>query len=164
MPNKIYIEYYSYEEENSYVNQSQKDILVQSQILSNANVLELPLLEDVKIDGQSQFTNWNEMVPKIGEIIDLTTSRLTGITGEIGAELLELKNKFDLPKWQKTEPVIIDVTLGFFTKTDSWADVYKPAKDIIGLSILSKDPSDDTNYIVPGISINNIGFPYTNYR
>ena len=154
MPNKIYIEYYSYEEENSYVDQSEKDTLTQSQILSNANVLELPLLEDVKIDGQSQFTSFNEMVPKIGEIIDLITSRFSAATGEVGAELLELKNKFDLPKWQKTDPIKINVTLGFFTKTDSWSDVYKPTKDIIGLSILSKDPSDNTNYIVPGISLN----------
>lgn len=154
MANKIYIEYYSYEKEVDYNVPEEGSSLAQHQILSNANILELPLLDDVKIESASQFSGYSEMIPKIGDIVNFVTGVSSGITGEISSELLDLKNKFDLPKWQKTDPIKINVNLGFFTKTDSWKDVYKPVKDIIGMSILSKDPNDETSYIVPGISVN----------
>lgn len=155
MPNKIYIEYNTYEKEDTTTISLGGDNYAVPSIISTAKVLELSLLEDVKIDAQSKFTSWNEMLPPIiGETINLFSNWQSGLTGAIGSGMLDLKNKFDLPKWQSTDPIKISATLGFFTKTDSYKDVSLPVRQIIGLSILSKDPSDSSMYQVPGISLN----------
>lgn len=154
MANKIYLEYNSYEDEAQFGSKSDLISPTSWYMIPNSNVLELPLLEDIKIDSSSKFTSWNEMLPKIGELINLATSATTGVTGTVDAGLLDLKNKFDLPKWQSTDPITVNVTLGFFTKTDPYYDVYLPVKQILGLSILSKDPNEESLYRVPGISLN----------
>ncbi len=155
MANKIYLEYSSYEDESGFHDSSDIRNTTSSYMIANSNVLELPLLDDPKIDSQSHFTSWNEMLPSIvSETLNNVSNIQSGITGTIGAGLLDLKNKFDLPKWSKTDPITLNVTLGFFTKTNSYRDVYLPAKQIIGLSILSKDPNDENLYRVPGISLN----------
>lgn len=154
MANKIYIEYRSYEDESISTDATDNIVGSSSFMIANSNVLELPLLDDVKIEAQSQFSSFNEMLPQIlGDVMSQVTALQAGITGTIGSGLLELKNKFDLPKWQKTDPITVNVVLGFFTKTNSYRDVYLPAKQIIGMSILSKDPNDEDVYRVPGISL-----------
>jgi hypothetical protein len=153
VPNKIYIEYNEYEQER--ISRTTDINIIKSGASLTTKVLELPLLEDVKIDAQSKFTTWNEMLPPIVEnTINLVSNWQAGIEGAISSGVLNLKNKFDLPKWNSTDPIEINVTLGFFTKTDSYNDVTLPVRQIIGLSILSKDPSNENMYQVPGISLN----------
>jgi len=122
-------------------------------MIPGAKVLELPLLDDVKIDVKSQFTSFGEMLPQIGQIFGLISNVESSLSGGISEGLLNLKNNFDIPKWNKTDPLIINLQLGFFTKTDSYYDVVKPMQELIKMTILSKDPNDDTRFIVPGISL-----------
>ena len=113
-------------------------------------VLTFPLTKDVLLETKSQFSSMGEVIPSVAKVFDYATLISAGMTGTVGAGLIETKNLFDIKRWTKTDPLIFTADLLLYTKTDPYKDVYEPAKLLIDQVILSKDNTG--RFTVPGIS------------
>ena len=130
MPNKIYIQslYGKASDANSDGIQTEG---------SGDDVMVFPLQEDIRIDATSEIASWADVLPDLS-IIDKLTAISTA-EGSVNGGLLNLSNMVNAPRWQKTNPIEIVVTIGFYTIDNPYKNVYEPMKKIIGLSILSKE-------------------------
>lgn len=120
---------------------------------NESEIIECPLLQDPAIELQSTYTSANDIFGSLSNIINTVSTISAGITGGIGKGLLNLSNTFNLPIWQKTEPVKLAVTLGFYTIDEPSYDVIDKVNTLISQAILSKDPLNEGRYIVPGMSL-----------
>lgn len=154
MANKIYIEYKIL---NSTFDKAKKEESKQlSAFLSTKKTLEIPMTSDITIEAVS---NWQAIGDFIPDFLNKTISLMTNLSaagGGVSEGLVGLQNKLQVPMWQSSPPVKISVQLGFFTKTSAYNDVFDPVTELVGLSILSRDPDNDKRFITPGISLANL--------
>lgn len=112
--------------------------------------MDFPLMEDPVIEISSRFGSFNETFPKAGEFLDTATILSTSTSGGVGAGLLQTRNLFDIPRWQKTEPPKFVARLIFELKTSPTIDIVLPMSNLINYTILTLE---DGKYKVPGISL-----------
>lgn len=159
MPNKIYIQILNKEVVNIIKEQDEvikgvktgkkiKVITGRETVNDNQDIMVFPLKDDITIEAKSEMSSWSDMIPGL-DTLNTIQSVMVGVSGEANASLLDITNMFDAPRWKKTEPIRFTVSLGFYTVTDSYKDVYKPMRDLISLSILSTSKSG--NFMPPGI-------------
>lgn len=106
---------------------------------------------EIQINYETEFGSFNDLVPGIGNALDVLTSLSTAGEGKVGSGLLGLKNMMSVQRWQNTKPARVNVKLHFYTKTNPKKDVATEMQDLINLFILTKDING--NYYVPGISL-----------
>jgi hypothetical protein len=116
--------------------------------------MDFPLIEDPTIEITSTFGSFNETFPKIGEFLSAGTLLSASVGGDVGAGLLHTRNLFDIPRWQKTEPVKFVAKLVFELKTDPYVDIFEPMTRLMNYTILTLE---EGKYKVPGISLASIG-------
>lgn len=119
------------------------------------DILICPLTDDPTIEYKSSFASFGEMMPSIDDLRQTGVSWLTSFSGGMSSGIANLSNLFDIQRWQKTEPVSINLKLVFYTKTDPVKDVWDPVKQLVSYTILSKET--DGSYTVPGISLATVG-------
>lgn len=152
MSNKIYIEY---KIANTTFDKTKK-IEAKSVSFSNKKTLEIPMTSDITIEAQSEWSKMGDLVPDFFKKVLNIMGTATSLGGSASEGFVNMMNKLDMPMWQSSPPVKVSVQLGFFTKTDSFADVYDPVTEIVGLSILSRDPTNKNRFITPGINLANM--------
>mgnify|MGYP001178146075 CR=1 FL=1 len=143
MANKILLEYRTINP-NTSINRDTK-----------TEIIEVSLTSDISIDAQSEWQHASEFVPDFFQRIISLTRVFSAASGSANVGWTDFLNKLDAPMWKNTSPVKVQVQLGFYTKTDSYKDVVKPVTEIVGLTILSKDPNNPDRYILPGINLQN---------
>lgn len=145
MPNKIYIEYKILT----------GNVTVGTASLSNKKTLEIPLTSDITVEATSEWSRLNDFIPDfLGKTLKLMNT-VQSLGGGISEGFANLTNKLELPFWMSSPPVKINAQIGFFTKTDAYTDVVEPIKELLGLSILSRDPDDENRFLTPGINLKN---------
>ena len=110
-------------------------------------VMSFPLQEDVKIDVTSEILSWSDQAPAV-DMVDKLQAVSTA-RGSVNEGLLDLTNMVNAPRWQKTNPLEISLTLGFYLIDNPYEDIYKPIKKLIGYAVLSRDK--EGRIIPPGI-------------
>jgi len=148
MANKIFIEYWS-------IKNAASDNKSEVELSSEKETIECSLTQDINIQAQSEFTRFGEVIPSFMSSVLDTMKVISSANGSIGTSLADLINKLDAPFWSGTPPVKVTTQLAFFTKTDSYKDVVKPTVDIVGLTILTRDPKTN-KFIIPGINLKNL--------
>ena len=129
MANRIYIKMY-----NPFTKQKEP---------FNASLVDDPIIE-----MNSNFSSIGEMIPsKLMDVLKLskTFSKLGGVASA-GLETL-----IDLPIWEKTDPIKLNLQLFFYTKTDAEKDVFEPVYTLCSQSILQVKSKGV--YSIPGISM-----------
>jgi len=112
-----------------------------------------PLFEDLKMEVGSTMSSFADMFHGISDMINLGSGYFAGATGTTTTGIQNLTNIFDVPRWQKTNPLKFNVTLPFFTIQDAVYDVYDPMVRIMNLTILSKvGGKGSQTWSVPGFS------------
>lgn len=114
------------------------------------DAIDFPLMEDPTIEISSKFGSFNETFPTVGEFLDTATIISTSTSGGVGALLLQTRNLFDIPRWQKTDPVKFVAKLIFELKTNPVIDIFYPISQLINYTILTLE---EKKYKVPGISL-----------
>jgi hypothetical protein len=157
MANRIFLEYTVID---SDVSRSGRNLTIDQQTTStraNSTVtIEATLTQDITIQAESEFQSASEFVPSfLNEVLTLMRV-VSSAGGSVGTGFADFMNKLDAPFWVKTPPVKIQTQLAFFTKTDSFKDVVEPVTQIVGLSILSRDPNNSNKFILPGINLRNM--------
>jgi hypothetical protein len=109
------------------------------------------LLENVSTENITDYFSIGEVMPEINFLISAGAKLFGATEGTISQGLLDLKNIMDAPMWAGTKPITINLKLGLFTETDAELDVWRPAIDLIGMSILTKNPSG--SYSAPGLNL-----------
>jgi len=127
------------------------------QLIGTNIIFDSPLMEDITLTCQSGFATFGDLVPGISDVVHTVTSLMSGVSGKVGEGMLKINNAFDLPRWQKTEPLKINAKMNFFTKTDPYKDVWYPMALLTSLGILTKDVESNT-YITPGMSLHAANF------
>lgn len=123
------------------------------QIIGSNKIFDTPLLEDVTIETESSLSSWGELAPALNSLKDMLVT-VGGASGNLTSGILNISNAFDLPRWNKTEPVKLSPKLAFYTKTDPELDVYYPMALLQSLNILTKNSNG--TYTVPGVHVQNI--------
>ena len=117
-------------------------------------IIIVPLADDITMSAKSQYSTLAELVPVIDTIKNKAMAFFGSVSNEVSAGAVELANKFDVPRWQKTDPFRITFKVTLYTKTDAYIDVAVPAKVLQGQSILTKEVKNKKSvYITPGISL-----------
>ena len=112
----------------------------------------MPIVDsELTINYETEFGSFNDLVPGIGNVLDLVRNVSTGMSGQIGSGLLNLSNMMAVSRWQNTKPARVNVKLHFYTKTNPKTDVVDEMQDLINLYILT--PDGNGGYYVPGISL-----------
>lgn len=153
MPNKVYLEYKVIERTNYKAGHG---VTVQgTPRLTDTRTFEISLTSDITIEAASEWSTLSGLLPDfLSKTLKLMTT-FSSLGGGISKNFAELTNKLELPFWTGSPPAKVNVQLGFFTKTDAYIDVFEPVKEIVGLSILTRDPSDNSRFITPGINLRN---------
>jgi len=115
-----------------------------------------PILEDFSIDYISNFEGMLTGIPGLGKIVQIMEmmQSLGKAGGGITKGMLQTEQFLEAPRWRSTEPPKFIVKILLYTKTDVYKDVWKPAKELISLSILQKLP--DGTYVTPGLNLNSL--------
>jgi hypothetical protein len=129
----------------------QRNVVKGTDIGKEKIIFELPLIEDVSVDVQSQFGSYGDMVPGLSNMIHLV-STLSASGGAVGEGILNLTNQLDAQRWDRTDPTRLTVKLGFFVKDKPYENVIYPVSTLVGMSILTYN-AKDKNYSVPGINL-----------
>ena len=119
----------------------------------NSDMIRCPLLDDPTVEIKSQFSTMGELVPKLEGFVNLISTFQTVTSGTTSEGMMNLKNIFDIPRFQKADPVRMSLKLAFYTKESPKKDVWDPVRKLISYSIISQDPDNPNSYIVPGISL-----------
>jgi hypothetical protein len=120
---------------------------------SPEEIIEAPLLENIAIEAKSTFSTFGEMMPGITAAKDAAIGLKATMAGGLQESELNIANKFDLKRWQKTEPVRISTKIAFHSKEDAKKDVFDQMIKLLSYAILSKEDSGGkVTYITPGIS------------
>lgn len=118
--------------------------------LKNEGLIVTTLLDDATVEYKTEFSSYSELLPQISDLLNLGTTIMASTGGSVSGGWLGITNLFDMPRWKKTEPVRIQLKLGFYTKTEAYEDVWRPTKQIINQTILTRDGNQ---YNVPGLSL-----------
>ena len=167
MPNVIYIQVISgykdeVKEENIYAKPDNRGVSYVTGVKRTSTgktspvideTMVFPLFEDLKMEVGSTMSSFADMFHGISDMINLGSGYFAGATGTTTTGIQNLTNIFDVPRWQKTNPLKFNVTLPFFTIQDARKDVYIPMKKIMDLTILSKVGGEGSQtWSVPGFS------------
>ncbi len=120
-----------------------------------------PVLDNPTIEVSSEFATFSDLAPSMEGIIR-QSANFSSASGTVSQGTLNLVNMFDVPRWQKTNPVRINTKLVMYTETDSKKDVYDKIIDLVNLNILSRTQeslnSGDKKftYETPGLSLKNM--------
>jgi hypothetical protein len=153
MSNKIYLEYEQVSTKKAnYVDDPSGS--TKTKFSFEKRVISIPLLDDVLIEVQSQFSSFGEMVPQVQSVLQLATSVQSNITGQVAGSLLHLLNKFDIATWKKTDPLRFQTTLTFYAgQNGAYEDVFRPMTDITNYVMLTKTGN---SYRTPGVNLKTI--------
>jgi hypothetical protein len=150
MANKLILTYNSTYEETTEVGAEIFSSGIKNHLVSRF----FTLLDMVQIENISEYFSLSTVCPELSRLVTIAGKASAGITGGIGGGLLDFTNIMDAPIWQNTKPLSIVLKLGLFTETDAYKDVWKPSIDLIGMSILTKQPNGQ--YLAPGLNLNNL--------
>lgn len=117
-------------------------------------LITAPLLEDITLDIKSEFTSFADAIPALSDLVSMMGHIQTGMSGEMSAGWANLQNLFDVPRWQKTNPIRFVVKIGVYTKNDPKKNVWDVFTQFSRYSILSLTP--DGKWRVPGISLSSM--------
>lgn len=152
MANKIYIEILS--SEFDFTLDDGTGALSGGLGSSIGSVIEAPLLDDPVIEYKTQFSSFSEIAPQIlTDIVNIGTIIQAGGSGKMSESWTQFSNMFDVPRYQKTEPVRFSVKLGLYTTNNAKQNVWDTSRRLISMTILSQDPTNDQVVITPGISL-----------
>lgn len=139
MPNKIMIQSLLIEKRQSADNHG---------IERGNDVMVFPLQEDIRIEATSEIASWADVIPSL-DLLEKFTTLTVASTGSVSKGLLNLTNMANAPRWQKTNPIQITATLGFYLVDNPLKNIYAPMKKLIGLSILSTTGKKENTKIIP---------------
>ncbi|MCP4650356.1 MAG: hypothetical protein GY853_09805 [PVC group bacterium] len=120
-----------------------------------SEILEFPLTDDVNLEITSEFASFTEQVPLIEQLINLVTIT-SSFGGSISEGGLNFQNLSNVQRWQRTNPIRINLNLLLYTKESAKSDVYDPMMNLISLTVLTKDPDNPSRYRVPGLNLSNL--------
>jgi hypothetical protein len=117
-----------------------------------SKVLIFPLTDDVNIEATSEFASMTENIPLINELTNLMTT-VSSLSGSVSEGTLNLQNLSNVQRWQRTNPIKLNLNLLLYTQYSTKEDVYDPMMELISLTILTKDPNQPNRYRVPGLNL-----------
>jgi len=115
----------------------------------------LPLVEDISPKIETTFKTPREYFPSIfTQVEDIMKLFSTGSGSRPdGGTLTDF---LDVPLWDKTQPLTMDLKFQLFTETDPYSDVVRPAMGLSSLNMLSPFPGKPDRFAVPGVSFASI--------
>lgn len=118
-------------------------------------ILILPMAEEISPKIETSFKTPREYFPSIfTQIDDLFKLFSTGSGSRPdGGTLTDF---LDVPLWDKTQPLTLDLKFQLFTETDPYNDVVRPAMGLTSLNMLSPFPGSQDRFAVPGVSFASI--------
>ena len=118
-------------------------------------ILILPMAEEISPKIETSFKTPREYFPSIfTQVEDIMKLFSTGSGSR--SDTGTLTDFLDVPLWDKTQPLTLDLKFQLFTETDPYNDVVRPAMGLTSLNMLSPSPSDATRFAVPGVSFASI--------
>jgi hypothetical protein len=102
--------------------------------------------------------SFNDLIPnEISNFINFAGNILSA-GGTLDPGLVSIQNVLSAPKWTRTNPITLSIRLGFYTRSNAFADVYLPMEELVSLSIIKIDkiPGQKSTYSVPGINLGNM--------
>jgi hypothetical protein len=152
MSNKILIEYE--QASSKQKNQEKTEKGIKYNYSFTKNVISVPLLDDILLEVQSQFSSFGELIPQVKSILEIAATAQSSLTAQVGGNVLNLLNKFDIPTWKKTDPLRFQTTLTFYAgKNGAYEDVFLPITDLTNYVMLIKTGN---SYRTPGINLKNV--------
>jgi len=121
----------------------------------DTSIMSFPLTDDVNLEIVSEFASMTENVPLIGQLTQMMTM-MAGMTGTIGEGTLNFQNLSNVQRWQRTNPIKINLNLLLYTETNAKKEVYDKMMSIIGLTIPTQDPNNPKRYMLPGLNLSTI--------
>lgn len=122
----------------------------------------LPLAEEISPKIETSFKTPREYFPSIfTQVEDIMKLFSTG-SGSTRSDGASLTNFLDVPLWDKTQPLTIDLKFQLFTETDPYSDVVRPAMGLSSLNMLSPFPGKPDRFAVPGVSFSSIRSAFKN--
>lgn len=119
-----------------------------------AEILTHPILEDFMIEAATEFTSYADLAPTISSLTDLVNTFTVGSNNTVSQGGFNLRQVLDMQRWQKTNPVRINMQLLFYTKDDAEKDVIEPINTLWGLHLPRFDMTEK-KIKVPGMSASN---------
>ena len=139
--------------------QLKSDIDIEAQ---TREIIILPITEDISPKIETSFKTPREYFPQIfSQIEDVLNlfSRGGGSRSQGGT----LTDFLDVPLWDKTQPLSLELKFQLFTETDPYLDVIRPAIGLSSLNMLSPFGTTENGtvsgaglFAVPGISFASI--------
>lgn len=125
------------------------------QLLNTKYVYKFPLVEDPTLEVGSSFTSFANMIPSLAELTNLVVGTTSGLSGSVSTGVLDLQSKIDTLRWEKTDPVKVNCTLFFYTKTNPKEDVFDQVNLFLNTIVLTKKGD---KYYTPGISLHSLNY------
>lgn len=110
--------------------------------------IQADLNEDFEFDVSSEFNTPDDVLPGIGKI-----GRYSSLLSGSAAQIL---NIFQVPTWDKTNPISLSIKPIFYTRRNSILDCLIPAWSLMSLTILKYD-ADTKSFRTPGVWLGNVG-------
>jgi hypothetical protein len=112
--------------------------------------MELPLLEDITLELQSQYQQLGDIFPIAAKI-----QNILGALQSLGGTASSISNIFTYEMWKSTDPLIINFKTILYTVTNPFLDVWYPSVLISSQSIITKYNKfgGKIAYKLPGLSL-----------
>ena len=102
--------------------------------------------EDIDFDLSSTFTSPDDILPGLGKL-----GRINNLLTGDHAQIL---NIFQVPTWEKTEPIALNLKPILYTRRNAILDCLIPAWSLASLTILKYDGK---SFRTPGVWLGNVG-------
>ncbi len=102
--------------------------------------------EDIDYDLSSTFTSPDDILPGLGKL-----GRINNLLTGQSAQIL---NIFQVPTWEKTEPIALNLKPILYTRRNAILDCLIPAWSLASLTILKYDGK---SFRTPGVWLGNVG-------
>jgi len=121
----------------------------------STSLMTFPLTDDVNLEIVSEFASMTENIPLIGQLTNIMTT-MAGLGGSISEGTLNFQNLSNVQRWQRTNPIKLNLNLLLYTEENAKADVYDKMMELISLTILTQDPDNPKRYRVPGLNLSSL--------
>ena len=121
-------------------------------------IIILPMAEEISPKIETSFKSPREYFPSIFTEIESLMKLFSTGNGE-RSQSGNLSDFLDVPLWDKTMPLTLDLKFQLFTETSPYNDVMRPAMGLSSLNMLSPmgaKNKDKAKFAVPGISFDSI--------